>query len=765
LSEIKPESSTNPSGVFPTGGGMGGAGAAHAFRILGDFELRREVGHGGMGTVYEAWQRTLQRVVALKVLGRHVSESPNAVARFQREAVAAAKLNHSHIIPIYAQGEIDGCYFYAMEFVDGKSLDRIIREEKEARSSTTSPELAETVPLARPNQPDSLDTGSNWATRTSGSSKSWHESVKDRFAAIAHHMAMIADALDYAHRQGVIHRDIKPHNLILGPDSRVRISDFGLARLTEHPGVTISGELIGSPLYMSREQIVEGPARVDHRTDIYSLGATMYEWLTLTPPFTGPTRERVISQIVHDDPPAPRTVEPRVPVALETICLKAIDKQTTRRYQSAGELRDDLLRFLSDRPISARRDSLLMRTRKFAARHPAACAFAGFGAVLLLLVLALFDTRRDVRTNLRAAQQATQKLADEQERTSQIIDLVGRLPPEVVAMLTAPQHVAPVMSELLETGKQITAAAKPPLITAEGSQVEAVVRLARRAATDLLGAIHSLEPIELTDQPDEAQTYYMLALDASDLEEANRLVDEALARKSDFFEARILRVALLCINNRYEHMAREAAELAKLRPGVPSVHWWCGLAGLLANDVETSLREFTEAVRLDGLSAWSRTLRGLALLKAQRLSEAVEEFDRALSWAPNQVVALLGRANIRANQGQLSEAIADATRVLDQEPGNIDALMLRADCWFKLQRFDQAQLDFQKLDELGELTQVMMIQLYYSYARQQAASEAKTEGDQSDDASPQLPSDAPHPAQAPSPPAPIPAPSGANPIP
>ncbi|MEK7756590.1 MAG: serine/threonine-protein kinase, partial [Planctomycetota bacterium] len=276
---------TNPIAAVAAGGSVEAAPSPDALRpvTLGDFELRREVGRGGMGTVYEAWQRSLQRTVALKVLARHVSATPKAVVRFQREAQAAAKLHHTHIVPIFAQGEADGMYYYAMEFIEGNGLNAIIANlrNNQATDAPTTVDLAETIALT-----PSREVSQNTTKQVSGApaagsgavlvaSDSAARTSTEDFHNIAWHLAAVADALDYAHQRGVIHRDIKPHNLLLGVDGRIQISDFGLARLAEQPGVTLTGEVIGSPLYMSPEQITGNPEDVDHRADIYSLGATM----------------------------------------------------------------------------------------------------------------------------------------------------------------------------------------------------------------------------------------------------------------------------------------------------------------------------------------------------------------------------------------------------------------------------------------------------------------------------------------------------------
>jgi serine/threonine protein kinase len=342
---------------------------------LGDFELLRELGRGGMGIVYEARQVSLNRKVALKVLSGGLGLTSKAVQRFRREAEAAAKLHHTNIVPIYATGEEDGTHFYAMELIDGPSLDHVIRQMRDKKSvvGTENPEVPSQRPRADATlaatvaHTDSSPSNSGASSLTSSSLSS----ASNYFDTVARMIAEVADALGYAHKNGVIHRDIKPSNLLPSPDGRLSINDFGLARVLEQPGMTVSGEFVGTPAYMSPEQITAGRIPLDHRTDIYSLGATLYELLTLERPHTGQSREQVLAQIVHKEPRAPRRISKKVPVDLETICLKALEKDPDRRYQTAGQMADDLRRYLNRFTISARRRGPVGRLVKWVRRRPA----------------------------------------------------------------------------------------------------------------------------------------------------------------------------------------------------------------------------------------------------------------------------------------------------------------------------------------------------------------------------------------------------------
>jgi serine/threonine protein kinase len=360
-------------------------------RRIGDFEITREIGRGGMGVVYEAQQVSLNRQVALKLLGGGLALIPKAVQRFRREAEAAAKLHHTNIVPVYATGEQDGTHFYAMELIEGPSLDRVLRQlraEREERMRAT-----EFAPVASCSTVDRVATGpyvpsAPSASETAVLASSSLGSDGHYFDTVARLVAEVADGLEYAHRQGVIHRDIKPSNLLLSPAGRLSINDFGLARLLEQPGMTLTGEFVGTPAYMSPEQITAGRIPLDHRTDIYSLGATLYELLTLQRPFDGKRRDQVLAQIVQKEPKAPRKMNKKVPRDLETICLKALEKDPDRRYQTAGAMADDLRRYANRYAISARRAGPVNRAVKWVRRRPAVAAAEALALLALLAVLA-----------------------------------------------------------------------------------------------------------------------------------------------------------------------------------------------------------------------------------------------------------------------------------------------------------------------------------------------------------------------------------------
>jgi hypothetical protein len=324
------------------------------------------------------------------------------VHRFRREAEAAARLHHTNIVPVFATGEQGGTHFYAMELVDGPSLDHVIEQLRGApldEPGTESP-IADAVTgpyvTANVTPPPSGPGG--------GSGKGTSAERIDRAAAM---IADVADALHHAHQQGVTHRDIKPSNLLLSPDGRLSVTDFGLARMLEQPGVTVTGEFVGTPAYMSPEQITAGRVPMDHRTELYSLGATLYELLALRAAFTAQRRDQLLAMVIRKDPPAPRSIDPKIPRDLETICLKCLEKDPDRRYPNAKELASDLRRYLNRFAILARRPGLATRSWMWLKRNPVLAAIA-------LATLVATGAAGFFAWQIHAAEQ--RRLADEQKR-------------------------------------------------------------------------------------------------------------------------------------------------------------------------------------------------------------------------------------------------------------------------------------------------------------------------------------------------------------
>src|SRR5438132_820567 len=357
---------------------------------LGDYRLIREVGRGGMGIVYEAHQISLNRRVALKVLPFAAALDPKQLQRFKNEAQAAAQLHHNFIVPVYAVGYERGIHYYAMQFIEGQSLAAMIRELRQLAGAEpvrgNSRGLRHPArPDEQPARPDDLPSTGPYPTDlpaaptahpelsptqavTALSTERYQHSARF-YRRVAELGTRAAEALDHAHQEGVVHRDIKPANLLVDMRGNLWITDFGLALFHSDAGLTLTGELLGTLRYMSPEQALGKRTLIDHRTDIYSLGVTLYELLTLAPVFDGHDRQELLNQIANDEPHPPRAWDKSIPVELETIILKAIAKHPAERDASVRERGEDLQRFLEDKPIRARRPSFREKALKWSRRH------------------------------------------------------------------------------------------------------------------------------------------------------------------------------------------------------------------------------------------------------------------------------------------------------------------------------------------------------------------------------------------------------------
>jgi serine/threonine protein kinase/WD40 repeat protein len=390
---------------------------------VGGYRLLREVGRGGMGIVYEAEQVALGRHVALKVLPLHAARDGSGLERFRQEAKAAARLHHTNIVPVYEVGQDGDAWFYAMQFIAGQPLDQVLDELRKFRAAgggieppppgAASAAHSLLAGLAAPPPPPSGPAPSPSSVTLPGNTEPSSVSSDRRayYRSVARVGVQVAQALDYAHKEGVIHRDVKPSNLLLDADGRVWVTDFGLAK-TDGTALTQTGDIVGTVRYMAPERF---NGWSDPRSDVYSLGLTLYEMLALRPAFAGSEQMRVMQQVLHEEPPGLRRIDPNLPRDLETVVVKALDKEPSRRYQTAADLGADLQRFLDDRPILARRIGLPERAWRWGKRNPALAATAALTMVALLAVT--------VVSVCFAAAQA--RSAEEQKRLSD--DLRGAL--------------------------------------------------------------------------------------------------------------------------------------------------------------------------------------------------------------------------------------------------------------------------------------------------------------------------------------------------
>ena len=397
---------------------------------LGDYRIVREVGRGGMGVVFEAVQESLDRRVALKVLPQASLLSGNQLERFRREAQTAARLHHTHIVPVFDSGEADGLHFYAMQFIDGEGLDAVVKALRKQETSTGS------------------------AVR------------RERFRLAARLGADVADALHHAHEHGALHRDVKPANLLLDRDGHVWVTDFGLAKALEQNGLTHTGDVLGTLQYMAPEQF---DGHYDARSEVYALGATLYELASIRPAFFADSRAELIDAIRAGKCPPLRRSLPEAPEDLETVLARAMATDPARRYATAAEFASDLRAFLEDRPIAARRQSGLELLASWCRRNRALATSAAV-AVLAVATAAVvgwgaYWTTREALGQAQESEIAAReseslaRLASERDRANLTDSL--QVFEDVFDTIVGPDPLDALLEDAEESGSTVPAMSAP----------------------------------------------------------------------------------------------------------------------------------------------------------------------------------------------------------------------------------------------------------------------------------------------------------------
>ncbi|HAK97196.1 MAG TPA: hypothetical protein DCM87_19955 [Planctomycetes bacterium] len=618
---------------------------------LGDYTLRRRIGRGGMGVVYEAWENSMDRRVALKVLPPGVAADERALQRFVREAKTAGQLNHPNVVSVYGMGLREQTPYYAMEFVEGETLAQILTRVRDASPGAPTP-----FGVSREDQ-------------------EFHLRVARAFADAA-------DGLQHAHARGVIHRDIKPSNLILDREGRLRILDFGLARLEGQESITVSGDVVGTVQYMSPEQAQVRKIPVDQRTDVYSLGATLYEVLTLRPPFKGRDHRDTLSQIIARDAESLRKLNPRIPRDVETIVLKCIRKDPRDRYGTAEALAQDLRRFVRGDPVEARPEGRLERIRRRAWVHRLPLAIAGALVVVCALSLAL----------------AT--VCWRQHRQEQFL-LYDRLLLEGIARSQVP--------------------------TTGGAENAAIVEPFRRFRESAAGSLREATRI-LPHRPEAWWRLSQVLVSLGEPTEARAALDRALAASPDFVPAMMARLRLEVDTSGSGDLAEQLAGL-RLR----CVERW---QGLLIDVALAEIRADTGAVeRLHGaLLELGRerepyhgflfeqlVLRGHARMRTGRALAATQDFLEARWRAPE----ILSTNLLLAGGDYALECDAEAHAILDETQRRFpdpDARLAIADVALRYHDLDRA---LAAADDLpGDIRLTTRLEILFSAERYEDAVKA-----------------------------------------
>jgi len=584
-------------------------------RRLGDFRILRGIGRGGMGVVYEARQESLDRHVALKVLPTALLGRDTAVRRFVREARVAARLQHPNVVTTFGMGIESDIPYFAMELVDGETLEQILRRPGDSGK------------LAGDRARNALDTD---------------EIQLETCLEVARLFAGAAEGLHHAHARGVIHRDIKPSNLILDRNGRLRILDFGLARLEGEDHLTISGDLVGTPLYMSPEQAARTRIEVGAPSDIYSMGATLYQMLTRQAPFSGEDVRETIDHIIHQEPVPPRRIQPRIPAALETVVLKCMMKKPRDRYLTADALAQDLMRVVRGDAIEARPRSTVQRCLTRLSRHRVKLSVGGVFVVLLISVALLVLSNRN---------------QDRLRRLAQYGPLL-----ETAARQMQFRHQATALHDVGDIGIDMQAffGGLSSLLEFVGTDQR---ELARRAVEDLTLACELV--------PERPEGFYHRAkawLILGRIPEAERDLDRAEKNDPSFVPAVMLRATMREMEGDAEGARRLHREAEARATSEWSRSWvraqigagdraWAAASDAFGRLID--LEDSHEAAPYLGFSVDSRLGRGIARLNLEDFEGAIDDFVYARAHWPDAVepALLLGRAYLFAGDTRHADRV------------------------------------------------------------------------------------------------------------
>ncbi|MBI3723722.1 tetratricopeptide repeat protein, partial [bacterium] len=660
-------------------------------RAFGPFLLLSELGKGGMGVVYRAWNDRLRRVVALKTVIKEDADEESAL-RFQREAEAVARLRHPAIVSVYEAGEISGKQYLAMELVPGASLAARLRGDAK---------LALTKAL---------------------------EALRD-----------VARAIHYAHEQGVIHRDLKPQNIMIDKEDRPHVLDFGLARLSDRSKLTKTGATMGTPAYMPPEQAGATEAEIDERSDVYSLGATLYHVLTGRPPFEGQSEVAVIAALLTKDPVPPGTLNPRAKGDLETIALKCLEKEREKRYASAEALARDLEAYLGGDPIAARPIGSLERLVRRVRRNKLATALGALAVLGSLSGLAF--GARALEASRQQEAEATKEREQKEEHRKTVVETIARTRKEgsryhetaveTLVRLGEPQTVSLLSKELDRIASELGKTKGPlPALEAAGDLELAGV------ACEALGMIALSEDAVpalgryLASEQDEGRAAFA----------AEALLKIARERK----DARATALVEAARDGRFgwntlfwkraRHLYPEAPSAPSRDPRTPAEWHDRGLLRREKGDLEGAISDFTRALELDPRSAsvWSNRAntraakrdlegaiadygkaieidpsfatawnnRGGARQKKRDLEGAISDYGKALELDPRDPSAWSNRGGARQVAGDLEGAISDLTRAIEIDPRRAVAWSNRGATKQKKGDFQGAFSDYEKALEL-----------------------------------------------------------------
>ncbi len=660
--------------TFVHGASIGGTACSTADqnelcgRALGDFRLVREIARGGMGVVYEAEQLSLGRQVALKVLPFAAVLDERQLQRFRFEAQAAALLHHTNIVPVYAVGQERGVHYYAMQYIAGQTLHGVIEEMRGLETKQNS---------------ESSRSDSLGAITKEKSSRS-----TTYCRAVAKLGIQAAGAIDYAHQQGVIHRDIKPANLLVDAQGHLWITDFGLARSTNDTGLTMTGDLVGTVRYMSPEQTLAKRVPVDHRTDVYSLGATLYEVLTLEAAFPGADPHQVIHDIAFKEPVPPRKLNPTVPVELETIVLKALAKDPGARYATAAELVDDLQRFLQNKPIHAKRPSWIDRAGKWATRHKPIVVAAAL--ILIVTTIALAASNYRIAKEELAAQTALERAESSLESARRAVDrFLAKYGLRDATMLDDRPVPIEGRNELLEQALEFY---DSYLLQRPDSDVlanQAAIFAVLGRTEEALAACEQglvLDPTNAALHRTKGSVLGVLGRH----DDALAVLATTLDLAPEQFRAYFARGVILLKLGQLEEALADFKEAYRINPAYTRALPNCGVALMRLGRLDEALKFCLCAVKQDPTEAMAHCNHGAVLNLLDRNLEALAAYERAIVLEPNYVQAHSERSFTLVQLKRYPDALDAADRAIELGPDVVDGLVSRTRVLLRLGRVEDA---------------------------------------------------------------------------
>jgi tetratricopeptide (TPR) repeat protein/predicted Ser/Thr protein kinase len=678
---------------------------------FGKYILKKKLGEGGMGIVYLALDPDLNRKVALKMIPLKDKDS---MERFDREARAVAKLKHPNIIPIYEIGLIEQYHYFTMEYIEGESLDKLV-ENKERHLG--------------------------------------HRQV-------AEIIYEIASALHYAHSQQIIHRDIKPANILIDTDDKAYLTDFGLAKELQglEKSLTLSGTIIGTPDYMSPEQARGAKRKIDQRSDIFSLGATLYYGLTGRPPFRGKELYQVLEAVVNKDPIPPRRIMPRIPQDMETICLKCLEKEPERRYQDDEELIQDLRRYLAGVVIHAKPAGLVTKSWRMAMQNKIAIwSLIGAAVIILAIVISLaivsaakkhqaaayskeahqkFDKKQfadaatlcnrilalepdneeiqsllgwcnnKIKAKAKAEQEARKTAEQEAKKVEEIANKLkheAEIRAHETEIRAKAKGVLDRTISLTKPQDKITAAEDALKIDPSFGDAYQVIGYAYKDLKDYKKAIEYFSKA-ITNTPTLVYSYYergiILYFIHNDIAGAVNDFSKVTELDPNSHLGYFAKGVVECERKNYEQSLANFNRAIELKTDFAQAYSSRGVVYSMKGDFERAISDFNKAIEFRSNYAVTYYNRGIAYHMKRDLERAIADFNKAIELQPNFAYAYGYRGIVYDNKGDLERAMADYNKAIELQPNLAEAYHNRGYTYYKKGDLERAIADFNKAIEL-----------------------------------------------------------------